>query len=162
VTTVAVTAWQLKLSWDCSEEKNDLRTSCRYDKMAAKIGNQCKCLPKFSIGANKTGYANCHGEGVACAAKMGTAPEYEGCDEPCNGTTYEAAVTRLSKLPPQSYFVKSVDFCPLTARIGDLCNNAASDNGTRIALTKMYPDLCTLLQEKNQVEKIVLFIYSRA
>ena len=81
--------------------------------MARKIGEQCKCKPRFfdddlSWELCKDGpcYTTCRGVGATCAAKMGTAVEYKDCPKPCYDVINEHSVSYSGK---QSHDLFKVD-----------------------------------------------------
>ena len=72
------------------------RDECRYDSMAEKIEEQCKCKPRFidqDLCEGGDCNATCRGAGLACAAKMGTAVEYTECPKPCNDIIYGHSIS---------------------------------------------------------------------
>ncbi len=123
-------------------------TECKYERMAKAVGDKCKCSARFSLGyGNKTGYANCHGNGVTCADDAaGDLADYD-CRRRCDQTTFEPRVIRSGPFPRQEAFVKGEDFCKLALRVAELCGNGSS-NASKSPLREAYPDLCTTLQVK--------------
>ena len=107
--------------------------------MAKKVGEECKCSPRFNISADSAN-GTCRGAGIACAEKMGSAVEYKDCAKPCYDVTNEHSVAYSGKWPSSIHsFLESRDFCSVVKRISEVCDNGSD---SKAPVDEAYPELC--------------------